>query len=91
MPDLRFVRRADGLTYEFVRDGNAHGAPSYKRVDLDLWCRRLPDFGWVVCTESGHVHSRPFDDPGCGDLPPEGAWVSRKADRSYVYDLIRVA
>lgn len=89
MPDMRFVRRVDGMTYEFARDGDAHGVPSYKRVDLELWCRRLPDFGWAVCTESGEVFSRPFDDAGRGDLPPEGVWVSRKADRSYVYDLIR--
>lgn len=89
MPDLLFVRRTDGLTYQFARDGDADGVPSYKRVDLDLWCRRLPDFGWVVSTAAGYVHSRPFDDPGRGDLPPEGVWVSRKGDRSYVYDLIR--
>jgi hypothetical protein len=42
-----------------------------------------------VCTGSGEVSSRPFDDPGDGDLPPEGIWVSRKSDRSYVYEPIR--
>lgn len=89
MSDVKFVRRMDGLTYEFARDGETHGFPSYKRVDMDLWCRRLPDFGWVVCSASGEVSSRPFDDSGRGDLPPEGVWVSRKGDRSYVYDLIR--
>ncbi|MBF6078134.1 hypothetical protein IU498_26250 [Nocardia beijingensis] len=89
MSDVKFVRRMDGLTYEFARDGETHGFPSYKRVDMDLWCRRLPDFGWVVCSASGEVSSRPFDDSGRGDLPPEGVWVSREGDRSYVYDLIR--
>ncbi|MGX1809052.1 hypothetical protein ACWIGI_25305 [Nocardia sp. NPDC055321] len=89
MSEVKFVRRVDGLTYEFAIVGQAHGFPSYKRVDLDIWCRRLPDFGWVVCTESGEVYSRPFDDAGLGDLPPEGVWVSRKGDRSYVYDLVR--
>ena len=89
MADVRFVRRVDGLTYDFVRDGDAYGFPSYRRVDLDLWCRRLPNFGWAVCTGSGEVSSRPFDDPGDGDLPPEGIWVSRKSDRSYVYEPIR--
>ncbi|MFE3254972.1 hypothetical protein ACFXPS_09230 [Nocardia sp. NPDC059091] len=88
MLGMRFVRRVDGLTYEFVRDGDAHGFPSYKRVDLDIWCRRLPDFGWVVCTAEAAVSSRPFDDAGRGDLPPEGVWVSFKGDRSYVYDLV---
>lgn len=89
MTDLRFVRRIDGLTYDFVRDGEAHGFPSYRRVDRDLWCRRLANFGWAVCTNSGEIIGRPFDDPGDGDLPPEGTWVSRKGDRSYVYELIR--
>ena len=83
------MRRADGLTHEFVRDGDAYGFPSYRRVDLDLWCRRLPNFGWAVCTDSGEVSSRPFGDPGDGDLPPEGTWVSRKGERSYVYELNR--
>lgn len=59
-------------------------------VDLDLWCQRLPDFGWSVCTGSGQVLSRPFDDPGQGDAPPEGARVGGKGDRAYVYDLVRV-
>lgn len=87
---VKFVRRVDGLTYEFLRTGETDGFPSYKRVDLDIWCRRLPDFGWVVCSESGVVSSRPLDDPGLGELPPEGLWVSGKGERAYVYDLIRV-
>lgn len=90
MLSVRFVRRVDGLTYEFVRDGVVDGFPSYKRVDLDIWCRRLPGFGWVVCNEAAAVSSRPFGDAGWGDLPPEGVWVSHKGDRSYVYDLFRV-
>ncbi|MFB8003913.1 hypothetical protein [Nocardia sp. NPDC056000] len=91
MQGIRFVRRVDGLTYEFVRDGDAHGFPSYRRVDLDIRCARLPDFGWAVCTAEGAVASRPFDDAGLGDLPPEGVWVSFKGDRSYVYDLVNPA
>ncbi|QIS03929.1 hypothetical protein F5X71_17795 [Nocardia brasiliensis] len=90
MSAVRFVRRGDGLSYEFVRDGEAHGFPAYRRVDLGIWCLRMPDFGWAVCARDGTVSSRPFDDPGQGELPPEGAWVSRKGDRSYVYDLSRV-
>lgn len=89
MAEVTFVRRVDGSTYEFVRDGEAGGFPSYRRVDLDIRCCRLPDYGWVVCTESGVVSARPFDDAGRDDLPPEGVWVSRKGERSYVYDLIR--
>lgn len=89
MENVGLVRRMDGLTYEFVRDGDAYGFPSYRRLDLDLWCRRLPEFGWAVCSRSGEVSGLPFDDAGHGDFPPEGTWVSRKDERSYVYELIR--
>ncbi|WP_157117742.1 hypothetical protein [Nocardia vaccinii] len=88
MSVVEFVRRVDGLTYEFVRDGEAHGFPSFKRVDLDVWCRRLPEFGWAVCNAAGAVSSRPFDEAGQGERPPEGVWVSYKDERSYVYDLV---
>lgn len=88
MAEIKFVRRIDGLTYEFIRDGDSFGFPSYIRVDLDVWVRRLPDFGWVVCNSTTEVLSRPFDEAGSGELPPEGVWVSRKGERSYVYDLV---
>lgn len=88
MASITFVRRVDGLTYLFLPDGEADGFPSYRRADLDLWCRRLPDFGWVVCDADGSVSSRPFSDPGLGNVPPQGMWVSGKADRAYVYDLV---
>ena len=86
---IRFVRRVDGLTYQF--EPEAHDAfdhPSFRRVDADLFCRRMPDFGWCVVDSAGTVSSRPFDDAGIGTAPPEGAWVSRKGDVCYVYDLI---
>ena len=89
---IRFVRRADGLTYEFHLDAETRdGGRSYTRVDLDLFCRRMPEFGWCVVDLAGTVFSRPFDDAGHGEYPPEGAWVSRKGDASYVYDLHRDA
>ncbi|GGG07891.1 hypothetical protein GCM10007304_22440 [Rhodococcoides trifolii] len=84
---LIFVRRGDGLRYTF----ESEGAHAFKRVDLDVWCRRLPDFGWVVCDGDGTVSSRPFTEAGTSDMPPEGVWVSYKGDRSYVYDMTRIA
>jgi hypothetical protein len=89
---LRFVRRVDGLTYEFCREEQSVGEhASFRRVDAEVFCRYLPEFGWCVVDSAGTVSSRPFDEPGAGDLPPEGAWVSRKGDASYVYDLRREA
>lgn len=81
---LRFVRRGDGMVYEFLR---APGGVGYQRVDASLLCHRLPDFGWCIVDSTGQVLSRPFDDAGRGERPPTGTWVSRKGDQSYVYDL----
>ncbi|MEU0498107.1 hypothetical protein [Mycobacterium sp. NPDC006124] len=86
---IRFVRRCDGLTHEFRRvRATTDGELVYRRVDMELFCRRLPEFGWCVVDSEGTVSSRPFDAAGVGALPPAGAWVSRKGDRSYVYDLV---
>jgi hypothetical protein len=85
---LRFKRLVDHLTYDFTLEAApVHGHPSYRRVDLGVWCRWIPGFGWSVVGADGTVTSRPFDDPGLGELPPTGTWVSRKGDRSYVYEL----
>lgn len=91
MQGLRFIRRVDGLTYEFARDPSTDRYPSFTRIDKpEIRCRHLPEYGWVVCNDRGEVTSRPFEDPGLGELPPEGVWVSFKGDRSYVYDAHRV-
>ncbi|MFF7632870.1 hypothetical protein ACFZB9_06910 [Kitasatospora sp. NPDC008050] len=42
---IEFVRRLDGLVYRFRRDGTFNGRPSFKRLDLELWCRWLPERG----------------------------------------------
>lgn len=88
LADLCFRRRADEETYRFVPAGSAHGYRAYRRIDdVGLWCRRLPDFGWSICTDAGQVLARPFARAGWDELPPEGMWVSAKGERAYVYDL----
>ena len=87
MANLRFQRRPDGVIYDFAATGMADGYPAYKRVVVDLWCRRLPEFGWSVCADSGAVLGRPLASAGQGALPPEGMWVSAKGDQAYVYDM----
>ena len=85
---LEFARRLDGMVYTFLFDGVAHDYPSYRRLGTDLWCRRLPDFGWCTCNNAGVVNGRPLAQAGFGSRPPEGMWVSAQGDRSYVYDLV---
>ena len=45
-----------------------------------------------VPDEHGVVLSAPWDVDRMaqGPLPPETVWVSRKDDKAYVYDLVRV-
>jgi hypothetical protein len=91
-PTLAFRRRIDGICYRFAPAGARSGHPVWKRDDLDLWLIRHADEGWVVVDATGTVLSRPWNvlPSSQMDLPPEGEWVSKKGDRSYVYDLVFV-
>ena len=62
----------------------------WKRIDMDLWIKFLPQFGWVCVNEHKEIFSIPWIMPWSeqGDLPPEGKWVSCKGDKSYVYDAV---
>jgi hypothetical protein len=88
------LRRAiDGLVYVFDRTEDPNGRAAYKRSDGDYWIVRLPDLGWVSWDfESQSCMGRPWDVlPGQqSDEPPEGTWISRKAEKSYVYELVYV-
>jgi hypothetical protein len=87
---VAFRRRIDPTCYRFVHTGEREGYPAWKRVDLDLWVVRRADVGWVVVDAAGAILGRPSHvlPAAQGDLPPEGDWVSKKGDRSYVYDLV---
>ncbi len=88
---FKLKRLSDDLVYEFdlkKKDGNMHG---YKRRDQDLWITYKNDLGWVAYDEeTKSVMGRPWDvkkEDQNNDYPPEGIWVSRKGEKSYVYDL----
>lgn len=91
MKKLTLTRLQDGLTYHFTAEGTHNGKTAYRREDApDLWLEWHPDWGWCTflpdgTTLSGLVWGIPRDLQG--DAPPEGIWVSRKEDRSYVYTL----
>lgn len=79
-------RLSDDVTYHFRRD-----ARGFRRTDADHWIIRHPDLGWIARDDqSGAIMGRPWSppDPQGHMAPPEGIWVSRKGDKSFVYRLI---
>ncbi|MFH8379324.1 hypothetical protein ACH4E7_00015 [Kitasatospora sp. NPDC018058] len=87
---FEFVRRLDGLVYRYRQDGEFNGRPSFKRVDLDVWCRWLPERGWCTVGADGIGNGWPLlGQTGEEAFPPLGPWRSWKAGKSYLYDLRR--
>ena len=83
-------RQSDDLVYVFNR-----GPKGFQRQDnLEMWITyRGSEIGWVAFDDTGiyGLTGRPWDTPPkdqSPDHPPEGIWVSRKNERSYVYDLV---
>ncbi|MFF2141756.1 hypothetical protein [Kitasatospora sp. NPDC058190] len=88
---FEFVRRLDGLVYRYRQNGEFNGRPSFKRVDLDVWCRWLPERGWCTVGVDGIGNGWPLlGRTGEGAFPPLGPWRSWKAGKSYLYDLRRI-
>jgi hypothetical protein len=87
---FKFVRRLDGVSYRFELSAPREGYPAWKRADVDLWLTRLPRSGWCVMDARGDITSRPWnvEIADQGKEPPEGEWLSKKGDKSYVYDLV---
>ena len=89
---FELIRQSDDLIYQFDRLKNAHNEIAYKRRDQDLWITFQGALGWVAFDEeSKTVLGRPWDilpPQQSASHPPEGIWVSRKNEKSYVYELI---
>ena len=84
-------RQIDGLVYVFDRIHRDDGSIGYKRRDADHWIVFDEGLGWVALNEStGEIGGRPWNvlPQAQGDYPPEGEWVSKKGERSYVYSLV---
>ncbi len=89
-------RQSDNLVYEFDRRIQNNKLIGYQRRDQDLWITyRENGIGWVAWNEENQlIQGRPWNvlpkdqDP---DHPPEGEWVSKKDNKSYVYILKYVA
>lgn len=83
-------RQSDALVYRFARAVRNDGEIGYRRDDRDLWIVRLPAQAWVALDDlTGEVTGRPWNvlPHQQTDHPPEGAWVSMKGAKSYVYEL----
>jgi len=92
-PSYEFHRRVDPLVYRFEPTAPLAERPTWRRADLPLWLRWQPGTGWCTVDDQGVVNSRPWNVELAdqGEQPPLGEWLSKKGDKSYVYDLVRVA
>ena len=89
--EYEFRRRIDDVLYQFAPDGDDNGFPAWKRIDLDIRLVWRNGKGWCTVDASGTINGRPWNvEPDeQGATPFEGEWVSKKGDKSYVYDLVR--
>ena len=82
-------RKIDGLVYRFDRRPDGQ----FKRADGDHFIHRHPKQGWIAGEAgSDEVYGRPWHvlPVDQNDAPPEGTWVSRKGNKSYVYELVHL-
>lgn len=89
---FELLRLSDKLVYQFDRKTMPDGSIAYQRRDQDLWIVYNTDFGWIAWNDDDQsISGRPWavmiqdQNP---DHPPEGEWVSKKNEKSYVYRLI---
>ena len=89
---VEFRRNIDDLTYRFSPCEPRNGFFAWKREDLDLWLVWADGYGWVVVNADDEILSIPWAVAvhTQSDEPPPGIWVSRKAEKSYVYELVYV-
>ncbi len=83
-------RQSDDVVYRFDRMDREDGSVGYKRRDADLWIVFDEAFGWIAINGTGEIGGRSWNvaAQAQGDHPPEGEWVSKKGNKSYVYSLV---
>lgn len=87
-----FRRKIDDVVYRFEPCENRFQNKAWKRNNLDVWIVYLPNIGWCTVDAFDTVNGLPWNLPlsAQSDLPPTGEWVSKKLNKSYVYDLVRI-
>ena len=84
-------RRIDDLENHFRRCDRIDGQAAWKRDGKAVWLTYQAAFGWVVVNPVGDVEGVPWGVSLAEQRPdrlPLGKWVSCKADKAYVYDLV---
>lgn len=89
MNRFELLRPADGLVYVFDRTG-PHGFA--RADDPAMTINWEGPWGWLArLPGNGVVAGRPWEilpQHQSADAPPTGVWISRKDDKSYVYQLV---
>ena len=89
---FQLQRHSDSLVYTFDKTERPDNLSGYKRRDADLWITYRRNIGWCAYNEETYeAEGIPWDAIGKHqnpDFPPEGIWVSRKGEKSYVYTLV---
>ncbi|MCS5712845.1 MAG: hypothetical protein AB7R69_05710 [Candidatus Babeliales bacterium] len=90
IPNIEFRRRLNNLVYIFRPCGSINKMPAWKREDIDLWVKYSTEYGWVCVDTNETIMAMPWPCKRSEhiSLPPAGEWVSKKEDKSYVYDLV---
>jgi hypothetical protein len=87
---FEFRRRIDAAVYRYHPCQQFHGQSAWKREDLDLWVTKVSGHGWVCVNEDLEILAVPWAVAveAQDSVPPAGIWVSRKGDKSYVYEVV---
>jgi hypothetical protein len=88
---FRLKRPLDGLEYSFSKESGEGKDAIYCRSDSMARIRYDVQFGWSTWDEdNGALAGRVWDvlPEHQDERPTAGVWVSRKGDKSYVYQLI---
>lgn len=89
---MEFRRQSDATSYRFVPSAPVANRPAWQRTDGVVRLLYPDDHGWVTVNEQMEINGIPWAVPPSqqGALPPTGPWISRKGDKSCVYEILFV-
>jgi len=92
LPSFEFRRRNDTTVYRYHPCESMNGFPAWKRENIELYVTKLDGFGWVCVDKTNTIHAIAWGISvnQISALPTAGEWVSKKGDKSYVYDVVYI-